>query len=91
MIGGSPDISNNEQFYQIKFPERPGALYQFLQKVSSKFNISSFHYRGQGSDSGLVLISFQSNDRQKLEDYLNTSGLDWEDYNNNRAIKTFLQ
>lgn len=91
MIGGSPDISNNEQFYQIKFPERPGALYQFLQKVSSKFNISSFHYRGQGSDSGLVLISFQSNDRQKLEDYLNTSGLDWENYNNNRAIKTFLQ
>ena len=91
MIGGSSSTSSNEHFYQIKFPERPGALYQFLQKVSSKFNISSFHYRGQGSDSGLVLIGFQSNDRQGLEDYLNISGLDWENYNQNRAIKTFLQ
>lgn len=91
MIGGSVKTAENEYFYQIKFPERPGALHQFLQKVSKQFNISAFHYRGQGADSGLVLIGFQATSQKDLEASLDKAGLAWTGCNNNEAIKIFLQ
>jgi hypothetical protein len=36
--------------YRFEFPERPGALLDFLKKIGSDWNISLFHYRNHGAD-----------------------------------------
>jgi hypothetical protein len=38
------------------FPERPGALLNFLNRMEHDWNISLFHYRNHGSDYGRVLV-----------------------------------
>ena len=59
MVGGrSPDVAN-EQLYRFEFPERPGALMEFLDRLGGRWNISLFHYRNHGSDFGRVLAGFE--------------------------------
>ena len=42
--------------YRFEFPERPGALMNFLDRMSQDWNISLFHYRNHGADFGRVLV-----------------------------------
>ncbi len=44
---------------QVEFPERPGALRQFLDAVSPTWNITLFHYRNTGNQSSTVLLGMQ--------------------------------
>ncbi len=76
MIGGPSPAARQEYFYIIQFPERPRALNEFLQKLSSQWNISLFHYRGQGNDQGNVLIGFEAKDQSRLEENLKQIGYD---------------
>jgi threonine dehydratase len=89
MIGGHSSHALNELIYVVEFPERPGALLEFLTKVSSLWNISLFHYRSLGGDIGKVLIGFEAENKEKLEKSINSSGFTF-----NRAISpaidTFL-
>ncbi|MDR2188454.1 MAG: threonine ammonia-lyase, biosynthetic, partial [Azonexus sp.] len=52
MVGGhAPQVRNNglrELVYRFEFPERPGALMNFLERMSAGWNISLFHYRNHG-------------------------------------------
>lgn len=90
MVGGSANDAKNEQFYHVSFPERPGALHDFLERISGTWNISAFHYRGQGGDTGLVLIGFECNEPRKLENALTNTGYIWQTLTNETAIRTFL-
>jgi hypothetical protein len=45
-IGGRSEIKE-ELVYRFIFPERPGALMNFLDAFSPRWNISLFHYRAQ--------------------------------------------
>ena len=59
MVGGrAPDV-RDERLCRFEFPERPGALTQFLEKLGGRWNISLFHYRNHGSDFGRVLAGFE--------------------------------
>src|SRR4029450_1614775 len=59
MVGGrSADVAN-ERLYRFEFPERPGALMAFLEKLGGRWNISLFHYRNHGADFGRVLAGFE--------------------------------
>ena len=59
MVGGhAPDV-HNERLCRFEFPERPGALAQFLEKLGGRWNISLFHYRNHGADFGRVLAGFE--------------------------------
>ncbi len=59
MVGGhAPDV-RNERLYRFEFPERPGALTGFLDKLGDRWNISLFHYRNHGADFGRVLAGFE--------------------------------
>ena len=70
MIGGPSPEAKNEQIYSVNFPERPGALSDFLLSITEmNCNISLFHYRGQGADQGQVLIGFE-NPHERLTDKL---------------------
>ena len=66
MVGGHAN-TENEVIYRFEFPERPGALLNFLRKVKTKWNISLFHYRNHGADFGRVLIGLQADNVAELE------------------------
>ena len=45
--------------FSFEFPEKPGALKNFLDQIGSTWNITLFHYRNHGSDFGRVLCGIQ--------------------------------
>ena len=55
----------DEILYRFEFPERPGALMNFLNSMSHGWNISLFHYRNHGADYGRVLVGMQVPPRDK--------------------------
>ncbi len=52
MVGGHALGVQRERLCRFEFPERPGALLQFLDTLGGRWNISLFHYRNHGSDAG---------------------------------------
>lgn len=89
MIGGPSTETENEHVYSINFPERAGALVGFLSKIAGQFNISLFHYRGQGGDVGRVLIGFEASDKLALEAKIKDTNFDYEDVTNYPSVKLF--
>ena len=59
MVGGRSADVRDERLYRFEFPERPGALLQFLETLGGRWNISLFHYRNHGADFGRVLAGFE--------------------------------
>lgn len=90
MIGGMAPQAEEEHLYQINFPERPGALGDFLTTVGTRWNVSAFHYRNQASDTGNVLIGFEAADRGDLEEQLNRTGYDWACVDDSPAMQLFI-
>jgi threonine dehydratase len=91
MIGGPAPEATKEHFYLISFPERPGALGDFLETVSGTWNISLFHYRGQGGDEGSVLIGFEASNKTTLETALDKAGYSWESVDAANSLKLFAE
>ncbi|GLQ24572.1 L-threonine dehydratase [Algimonas ampicilliniresistens] len=92
MIGGDPDTTMREVLYRVEFPERPGALGQFLSALDARWNISLFHYRNHGAAEGHVLCGFQlpKDDKSALEESLSAIGFPvWEE-TDNPATQLFL-
>ena len=92
LVGGhSPGISN-EILYRFEFPERPGALMNFLNRMSAGWNISLFHYRNHGADYGRVLVGMQvpPSELGDFEDFLQKLGYAHWNESNNPAYKLFL-
>ncbi len=48
LIGGHADLEN-ERLFRVEFPERPGALLMFLERLGPTHNITLFHYRNHGA------------------------------------------
>jgi threonine dehydratase len=59
MVGGRSSEVKDERLFRFEFPERPGALLEFLEKLGGRWNISLFHYRNHGADFGRVLAAFE--------------------------------
>ncbi len=59
MVGGRSPLVRDERLYRFEFPERPGALSNFLSRMSQGWNITMFHYRNHGADFGRVLVGMQ--------------------------------
>ena len=96
MVGGrAPEtVSNKGEFlFRVEFPERPGALVDFLDRLSDKWNITLFHYRNQGSAYGRVLVGFESQPKKYLQltKYLEKTGFRFWDETDNLAYKSFLK
>lgn len=91
MIGGQLSTKSHEHTYEVTFPERPGALADFLETMGDTWNISLFHYRSAASDSGSVLIGFEAKDREALEKKLSATGREWLRVDTNAGIEIFLK
>ena len=49
----------DEQLFSVTFPERPGALTDFLDVLAPGMNITLFHYRNTGNNESQVLVGVQ--------------------------------
>lgn len=90
--GGHNSEIQNEQLFRFEFPERPGALLNFLTNLGQNWNITLFHYRNHGAAYGRVLIGMQvpEEDKEKVSEYLNRIGYRYWDETENPAYKLFL-
>ena len=69
LIGGHADLAN-ERLFRVEFPERPGALLTFLERLGPTHNITLFHYRNHGAAEGRVLVGLDAEDAQQNPDGL---------------------
>lgn len=93
MVGGRSQGGIPEMIYQFEFPERPGALTDFLINLDARWNISLFHYRNHGSSMSHVLCGFQvpDGDVSDLEDSLANIGYPMSQETDNIAYQYFLK
>ncbi len=92
LVGGHAPAVDDEIVYRFEFPERPGALMKFLDRMSAGWNISLFHYRNHGSDYGRVLVGMQVPAREKREfrAFLDGLGYEYVEETENPAYRMFL-
>lgn len=92
MVGGHAVDVKNEKLFRFEFPERPLALLKFLENMSSKWNISMFHYRNHGAAFGRVFLGLQvpDQDRKNLDIFLDCLGYRYFEETGNPAYKLFL-
>jgi threonine dehydratase len=92
LVGGPGPGLQDELLYRFEFPERPGALRDFLEALAHGWNISLFHYRNHGSDYGRVLVGIQvpPNDRETFERALSVLGYPHWPETGNPAYRMFL-
>ena len=93
MIGGSPSPRlPNEQCFRFEFPERPGALLEFLKSLNHRWNITMFHYRNHGAAYGRVLLGLDvpSNECDECREFISSLSFRSVDESNNMAVQLFL-
>jgi threonine dehydratase len=92
LVGGHAPAAEHEILYRFEFPERPGALMRFLDRMSGRWNISLFHYRNHGDDYGRVLVGMQvpPGDSAEFRAFLDGLGYDYVDETANPAYRMFL-
>jgi len=93
MVGGHASEVRNERLCRFEFPERPGALMQFLDKLGGRWNISLFHYRNHGADFGRVLAGFEVNDQDMpaFRAFLDGLGYPFTPEHDNPSYRLFLE
>ncbi len=91
LVGGRAALKN-EVLYRFEFPERPGALLDFLTQIGTRWNISLFHYRNHGAAYGRVLVGLQipGAERDQLGEYLDTLAYPYWEETDNPAYQLFL-
>jgi len=93
MVGGRPAGDKPELLFRFEFPERPGALLNFLTGLGGDWNITLFHYRNHGAAWGRVLVGFEGEggDRLRLLGDLRRIGYRFWEETDNPAYRLFLR
>jgi threonine dehydratase len=92
MVGGRAVGLRDELLYRFQFPERPGALLEFLTSMGKRWNISLFHYRNHGADYGRVLAGIQvpAESRKEFQRFLDDIGYRYWEESGSTAYHLFL-
>ncbi|MCA1768455.1 MAG: threonine ammonia-lyase, biosynthetic [Halomonas sp.] len=90
--GGRPKEHFDEEVYRFEFPERPGALMNFLTHLPHDWSISLFHYRNHGAAYGRVLVGMQipNGDRAHVEEHFDEIGYRYWKETDNAAYRLFM-
>ncbi len=93
MVGGHASHVEDETLYRFEFPERPGALLNFLTRMGADWNISLFHYRNHGAAYGRVLVGMQVpvTDAERFRRFLDEVGYPCWNETANPAYPLFLR
>jgi threonine dehydratase len=92
LVGGRAPVQDGERVYAFDFPERPGALRRFLERMPSDLNITLFHYRNHGAAVGRVLAGLQhvGGDPAKIQEFLDAVGYSYHERTDDPAYRIFL-
>ena len=100
MVGGRLPLNlkemNDKNFvellYRFEFPERPGALINFLNNMKSNWSISVFHYRNYGADVGKIVIGvlIDRTEINEWNEFVKILGYKYWDETKNETYKLFL-
>ena len=95
MVGGHLNGNRgDEQLCRFQFPERPGALLEFLEYFATQdLNISLFHYSNHGAEYGRILAGVQvPHDKAvNFKKAMQESRYQYQDESDNPAYKLFLR
>ncbi len=93
MVGGKPALIINEKLFRFEFPEKPGALLNFLNKMKKDWDITLFHYRNHGAAFGRVLVGIDiGNDSEdSLEEFLEDLDYKYIEETQNEGYSSFLK
>ncbi|KAH6797641.1 L-O-methylthreonine resistant 1 [Perilla frutescens var. hirtella] len=92
LMGGRSHVKD-ELLCRFIFPERPGALMKFLDALSPRWNISLFHYRGQGETGANVLVGMQvaQAEMDEFRHRANSLGYEYELESANEAFRILMR
>jgi threonine dehydratase len=92
LVGGRLPSGERERLYRFEFPERPGALLEFLSVLDGRWSISLFHYRNHAAANARILAGFlvPAEDEQAFHQFLEESGYPFIDETTNDACLEFL-
>ena len=92
LVGGRSN-AENERLFAFEFPERQGALFNFLTTLQPGFNISLWHYRNYGGDVGKVLAGIQCppDAEDELEKFLKDIGYGYTEETHNESYQMFMR
>ena len=91
-VGGHAAPGADERVLRFEFPERPGALLGFLERLGKRWNISLFHYRNHGAAEARVFAALEvpRDELTGLPLALDEMGYRYWDETDNPAYKLFL-
>jgi threonine dehydratase len=92
LVGGRLPPGERERLYRFEFPERPGALLEFLTVLAGRWSISLFHYRNHAAANARILAGFlvPQQDEQAFHRFLEETGYRFTDETDNIACREFL-
>jgi threonine dehydratase len=92
LVGGCLPSTDRERIYRFDFPQRPGALLEFLTVLAGRWSISLFHYRNHGSAHARVLAGFlvPEKDDQSFRQFLEDTHYGFVDETDNPACREYL-
>ena len=92
MVGGHAPMRLQELVYSLSFPERPGALLNFLIELGDRWNISLFHYRNHGAAFGQVLLGVQlpKSEKKAFQECLERQAVEYHEQTHNPAYQLFV-
>jgi len=92
LVGGRSPLARDEHLFRFEFPERPGALVRFLDHLHPDWNVSLFHYRNHGADSGRILVGLQvpPDEQHLLPGFLERLGYPYRDESAHPAYRLLL-
>ncbi len=92
LVGGRLPSSERERLYRFEFPERPGALLEFLTVLAGRWSISLFHYRNHAAANARILAGFlvPQEDEDAFHRFLEETGYPFIDETENVACLEFL-
>ncbi len=92
LVGGRLPSKDIERIYRFEFPERPGALLEFLTVLAGRWSISLFHYRNHAAANARILAGFlvPAGDEDEFHQFLEDTGYRFSDETHNCACQEFL-
>ena len=92
LVGGRLPSGERERLYRFEFPERPGALLEFLSVLAGRWSISLFHYRNHAAANARILAGFlvPAEDEEAFHQFLEETAYPFIDETENDACLEFL-
>jgi len=70
LVPFQPSLAEHPLFGTVEFPDRPGALSEFMRKIVGRTNLCYFNYTATGQNIGQALMGFEFADQQQQADFL---------------------